>query len=389
MTWLQRVGIIGFVLWMFSAVSNPVEAQLSMDVEVDDNLSNAQSINVQSLIANNGKGPTLFRMYLQNNSSEYKNDLYFRIIVESDNIGRIADIKQVSGQPFSLSPGQQVFATNNNIGDGLPGVEEAIQFSGDFTTEGEEFVNKLQGSTTLPADEYQVTIEIYRGSVGGTPVISESAEIGANIVEDSRDFYLLSPGDVVGSDATISSSYPSFQWQGETGASYRLIVVEAKSNESAQSLMDGAQSTTPIQSNGSASGGSLLDYEMMDVVINQSSFQYPNSGVQSLEPGKKYYWRIVNELETSGGVDARESEIWNFTLLDTQNSGDNRENGEMTRTLRELLGDRLQNITQEGYSFESISIDGQIFQDVQALQKLMELGQKAQQGDISIVIEEQ
>lgn len=389
MRWFQRIGPASFVICLLFAISTPVQAQLSMEVEVDETLSNSQTINIQTLIANNGRGPTLFRMYLQNNTSEYINDLYFRILIESDKIGRIADVKQVNGQPFSLSPGQQVFATNNNIGDGLPGVEEVIQFSGDFTSEGEEFVNQLQGSTRLPADTYRITVEIYQGSVGNELMARQSAEIGANIVEGTQDFYLLSPGDVAGADATISSSYPNFQWQGATGTSYRLIVVEAKENDSPQSLIDGAQSTQPIQTNGSSSGGSLVDYEMLDVVVNQTSFQYPNTGVQSIEPGNTYYWRIVSQLETSSGVEAQESEIWNFTLLDTRESGSSQRGSQAARALEQLLGDRLQQITEEGYSFQSIEIDGQIYQGGQALQKLMELGSQAGSGDVSIVIEEQ
>lgn len=388
MMWFQRIGTVGFLICLLVVITVPVQAQLSMDVEVDEVLSNAQSINIQTLVANNGKGPNLFRMYLQNNSSEYINDLYFRIVIESDKIGRIVEIEQLSGQPFSLNPNQQVFATNNNIGDGLPGVEEVIQFDGEFTPQGEEFVNDLQGSTRLPADTYQIMIEIYQGSVGGEQLARASAEIGANIVEDTRDFYLLSPGDVVGSDAMISNSYPNFQWQGATGTNYRLIVVESKSNDSPQSLMDGAQSTEPIQSTGSSAGGSLVDYEMLDVVTNQSSFQYPNSGVQNLKPGKTYYWRIISQLESSGGVDARESEIWSFTLRDGRDSGAVQRSSEATRALRQLLGDRLQNITEEGYSFQSIQVQGQVFQGGQALQKLMELDRRAQQGDVSIVIEE-
>lgn len=388
MMWFQKTGIVSLLICLFCAIWAPVYAQLSMGFEIDETLSNAQSINIQTLVANNGKGPNLFRMYLRNNSSDYVNDLYFRIIVESDKIGRIAVIRQLSGQPFSLSPGQQVFATNNNIGDGLPGVEEAIQFDGEFTSEGEAFVNELQGSTTLPADTYQIMIEIYQGSVGGELLVSESAEIGASIVEDTWDFYLLSPGDVVGSDASISNSYPSFQWQGATGASYRLVVVESQENDSPQSLMEGAQSTEPIRSNGASSGGSLVDYEMLDVVVNHSSFQYPSSGVQNLEPGKTYYWRIISQLESSGGVDARESEIWAFTLRDNRNAGATQRSGQATQALQQVLGDRLQNITEAGYTFESIQIDGQVFQSGQALQKLLELGRRAEQGDVSIVIEE-
>jgi len=388
MMWLQKIGIAGIILVLSMAVVRTVNAQVSMDVEVDEALSNSQSVNIQSLIANNGKGPTLFRMYLQNNTSEYVNGLYFRFIIESDKIGRIVQIDQVAGQPFSLSPNQQVFATNNNIGDGLPGVEELIQFDGQFSQEGKEFVNRLEGSTYLPADQYRITIEIHKGSAGGELLASESAEIGMSIVEDTRDFYLLSPGDVMGSEAVISNSFPNFQWQGTNGVSYRLLVVEAKGNDSPQSLMEGAVSTSPLQVNGSPNGGSLVDYEMLDVIVNQSSFQYPNAGVQSLEPGKQYYWRIIGQLETSSGQQGRESEIWSFKLADNRVTDGQRSNDEVSQSLRKVLGERFEQYVEDGYNFQSIIIDGETYQGGQALQKLMELGRQAEQGDISIVIEE-
>jgi len=287
--WLQNIWVTTLIICLSFFGAHPTKAQLSLDVEVNETLSNSQSINISSLVANNGRGPSLFRMYLKNNDSDYVNNLYFRIIVESDKIGRIIEVRQVSGQPFSLNPGQQVFATNNNIGDGLPGVEEIIQFDGTFSESGKEFVNDLQGSTSLPADQYQIRIEIHRGSATGELLAAQNAEMGRNIVEDTRGFYLLSPGDVAGSQAMVSSNFPNFQWQGNTGTEYRLLVVEGRGNESPQSLMDGAMSTSPIQTNGSASSGSLVDYEMLDVVVNQSGFQLPKSCGHSLEPGKTYY----------------------------------------------------------------------------------------------------
>jgi hypothetical protein len=391
MEWLQKIGIIyiAIICWVF-ITSEPVQAQLSLDVEIDETLANSQSVDIQSLIANNGQGPRLFQLYLQNeNTSESANDLYFRILVESDRIGRIADIRQTYGQPFSLSPGQRVHATNNNIDKGLPGVEENFQFDGDLTQAGREFLNNLKGSTSLPSDRYQITVEIHQESVGGQPIVSTTAEIGANIVEDTHSFYLLSPGDVVGSNASISNSYPNFQWQGPNNTTYRLVVVEARGNESPQSLMEGAVSTEPIRSVGRSNNGSLVDYEMIDVIVKQSSFQYPNSGVQELEPGREYYWRVINQLETNSGVQTRESEIWSFSIVDSRKSRTAEQDSEISRALQKVFGEQFEQMQQDGLSFQSIVIEGQTYQGGQALQKLMELSRRAEQGDISIVIEEQ
>lgn len=388
---LKKIGVsLAILIGLLCVNKEPVHAQLSLDLEIDETLSNSQSINFQSIIASNWQGPRLFQMYLQNNnSSEYMHDLYMRIIMESNNRGRLVDLEQVSGRPFSLNPGQQVVASNNNISRGLPSVEEAIVFDGGLTQAGKEFVNELKGLTSLPPDEYQVSIEIYQGSVGETLLATATGEVGKSIVEDTYDFYLLSPGDEVGSEAEISNSFPNFQWEGATGATYRLLVVEGRENDSPQSLMDGAASTDPIQSDESSSSGSLVDYEMLDVIVTESSFQYPTSGVQELEPGQTYYWRVINQLRTSSGGEERDSEIWSFTIADTQDSRTVDQNSEATRALQQVLGNQFEQIQQDGFSFQSMVIDGQTYEGGQALQKLMELGRQAEQGSISIVIENQ
>jgi len=393
MRWIQQAKALGilFALLIFLPVLLHAQADISLRVEVNETLANSQSINIQSLIANDGQGPNLFRIYLNNeNSSEYANNLYFEILVSSEKVGPILEARQKSGQPFSLSPGQQVYATNNNIANGLPGVEEFIQFSGNLTPEGQDFVNNLEGGTTLPADRYMVEINIYQGSgLQGDPIASDMAEVGTSISGDTQDLYLLSPGSTADSDASISNPYPNFQWQGSSGSSYRLIVVEGKSNESPQSLLDGAQSTEPTQTNGMTGGGSLIDYEMLDRVISQSSFQYPNSGVQSLEEGKTYYWRIIAQRETSSGEQLRESEIWSFTLAETQSSSPGSSVSGISDALESVMGEQFSEFSEQGYTFDGMVIDGQVVQGAQAMQKLRELSRRAEDGDVSIVIERQ
>jgi len=390
MKWIQKATITGiaFALLLFSADLVHAQTDLSLRVEVNETLANSQSINIQSLIANDGEGPNLFRIYLNNeNSSEYANDLYFEILVSSNKFGPILEARQKSGQPFSLNPGQQVYATNNNIANGLPGVEEYIQFTGGLTSEGQDFVNNLEGGTTLPADRYMVEINIYQGSGLQNKVASDMAEVGTSISEDTQDLYLLSPGNTADSDASISNPYPNFQWQGSSGSSFRLLVVEGKDNESPQSLLDGAQSTSPTQANGMSSGGSLVDYEMLDRTMSQSSFQYPNSGVQSLEEGKTYYWRIIAQRETSSGEELRESEIWSFTLSETQSKGTTTSAGGVSDALKSVLGEQFNEFSEQGYTFDGMIIDGQVVQGAQAMQKLRELSRRAENGEVSIIIE--
>ncbi len=388
--WLRYIRQVVCVLFFLLLVSNvkPAFAQLSMEFEIDETLENSQVINIQSLLANDLKGPALFRLFLQNQkSSESLNDLYLRVVVESNKVGRILEVRQVSGQPFSLDPGQQLFVNNNNVGNGLPGVEEGVFFEHNFTERGREFYNGLQGSTSLPADQYRITVELYQGSVNGELLGSQTDSFGINLAEKTLGFYLLSPGDEVGSETIISSRYPNFQWQGSLDVRYRLLVVVSKGDESPQSLMDGAMSTEPIQLVGANGSGSLLDYEMLDILVDGSGFQYPSSGVQNLEPGTRYFWRIVSQLETNDGIEERESEIWSFTLAEMHKLSGGQQAIEVSSILERILGDRFREISKNGFSLESVEIDGQIFRNGQAVQKLRELDRRNEQGDVSILIE--
>ncbi|NGP89137.1 hypothetical protein [Fodinibius halophilus] len=376
-----------FLLCTLTAHSVHAQADISMRVEVNETLANSKSINIKSLVANDGKGPNLFRMYLINkNSTEYVNNLYFEILISSDKVGPIAEVTQVKGQPFSLNPGQQVFATNNNISNGLPGVEEAIEFDGGLTTEGQEFVNNLGGATTLPADNYQIQINIYQGSGLQNKVASDMAEVGASITEKIQDFYLLTPGNEVGSATSIANPYPNFQWQGETGSSYRLIIVEERNNETPESLLDGAKSTSATRGNGGT--GTLVGYEMLDRIVGQSNLQYPNSGVQDFVPGKTYYWRVIGLRETSSGLEEKESEIWSFTFTGNSSNSVSETPG-MARVLESVLGEQFNQFDTEGYSFEAVVVDGRVYRDGQALQQLRKLMRKVENGEVSIVIERQ
>lgn len=393
MMWMKKLSGIGLFVCLligFSAgYACAQEAQLSLDIQVNEALANSQSIDVKSLVSNTGSGPTLFQIYLTNrNPNEYANNLYLEVIIRSDKVGTIADATQIDGQPFSLSPGQQIYATNNSISKGLPGVEEVIQFDGGLTQAGKDFVSNLQGN--LPADRYSVEINVFQGGRQENKVASASAEVGTHIVEDINNFYLLSPGDEVGSHSLISNSYPNFQWQGQAGTTYRLLVVEGKENDSPQSLLDGAENTPPIRKNGISAGGSLVDYEMLDAVVDGSSYQYPSSGVQNLEPGKTYYWRVIRQLNTGDGVNTKKSEIWSFSLPQQQKSVvTTQDNGDFKKALKSVLGNKFEKFAQDGYSFQSIQIDGQTYQGGQALQKLLELSRRVEQGDVSIIIEEQ
>ncbi|MDZ7716226.1 MAG: hypothetical protein U5J95_08455 [Balneolaceae bacterium] len=366
------------------------QAQINLELQVNESLANSQVINLTNIIASNGSGANLFNIFIENLDTEATaQDLYLNVSLQSDKNGLIADLYQKQGQPFSLDPGQSVFATNNTIENGLPGVEESINFDGGLTTQGEEFVNDLGGSTKLPPDRYVIQIDIYQnanGRNGGVLLATAQAEIGGGIVDEVRDIFLTSPGDAVGSEAEITNPYPEFRWEGGINTQYRLIVVEANNQDGPETLIQSSVSTEPILENGSPGTGSLLQYEILDVRIQGTSFQMPPSGVQNLEEEKLYYWQVFAELSSSSGTDIRNSEIWGFILKGhgaglTISSG-----GELGAALQALMeSGELQELQNGGFKLGSIVIDEQTISGPAMLQRLIEFQNKVNNGEITIV----
>ena len=368
------------------------QAQIDLELQINESLANSQVINVTKIIANNGSGANLFSIFIENLDTEnLADDLYLNLSLRSDKNGLLADLYQARVFSFSLDPGQRVFSTNSFLNDGLPGVEENINFDGGLTPEGKEFINQLGGSTNLPPDRYVLRIEIFQNAnarSGGILVASDEAEIGGNITGEVRDIFLTNPGDVIGSEMEITTSYPEFRWEAAANTQYRLIVVKADGRDSPETLLQSSFSTEPILENGSAGVGSLLEYEILDVRLQNSSFQMPPSGVQKLEEGKRYYWQVFAELPTTSGRDIISSEIWEFTLKGLDDGLGIGSGGDLGVILGLLLdGDTIQisDLQEGGFKLISITIDGQTITGPAMLQRLSEFQDNVSTGEITVV----
>lgn len=376
-----------------SSVLAQSDDDLVLQLEINESLSNSQSINLSDILANRGQGPNLFTFFLRNNNdTEAAEDLYLNIILRSDRNGKIAEVYQRQGEPFSLDAGQEVRATNNTMQNGLPGIAEQINFDGGLTSGGEEFINDLRGSTRLPPGRYLIDIEVFQrsnGPNGGILVASDQAEIGANIVEEVRDIYLTSPGAELGANMSITNPYPEFRWEGSPGIQYRLIVVEAKEEEGAESLLQSALSTEPILENGVGGSGTLLDFEIADVRLQSTGFQMPPSGVQSLEGGNLYYWQVFAEIQTSNELQTKSSEIWSFVLESTGVESEQLNispDGELAQLLRSLLGENEFRRLMDGeFELEAIEMDGEIISGSVMIERLREFLSRAENGEISTI----
>jgi hypothetical protein len=351
-------------------------------------LEQAQVLGLSSLgVDTEGGGPVIISGSLVNNTTERLENLYFEFDLEAASYGVLARIRQQAAYPFSLSPGQVIFATNNDIqNEEIPGISDRMKFDGGLTSTGENFVEDLSG-TTLPNDQYSFAVRIYQVTEEGRREIlaNETIQLGGNILEggvvDELTILLRTPGDLVGAQAAITNPIPQLSWEGDASLTYRVLVVSGNGSDSPESLLESAKSSEATDM-----GGSLLQFEYLDQNIRGNSLQYPTNGVQALVPGQTYYWQVVTSMNTALGINEVVSEIWEFTLVDPGSESNVVEvDQETVQALVQLVGQDTYNLLLEtGYNFENIEIDGQVYTGVIGIQKILELIEKFQNGDLVI-----
>jgi len=371
------------------------QQNIELDIQLEDLVTNAQVLGLTTLGVNRqGQGEKLANLLIRNDTDRPQEKLYFHVTVSSTQHGVIAEIDQRGHYPFHLEPNQVVYATNNSLQNGLPGIQDPLHFYGGLTDQGKDFVNSLEGQTRLPNDAFTLQVDIYQGENrvnGGEKVATSSATIGTKPISETRDIYIKAPGDVVGSGSTLYNAFPEFSWEGEIGTHYRVIVVKANGTDTPETLLESARSTDPMLENGTHNGGTLLQYEMADAIVNKPSFQFPSSGVQQLNPGATYYWQVSALLKTASGTQEQRSEIWSFTMADQNSSSGNTEmKREIQQSLKGILSDETFNEILSGdMDLQSIVINGQTYSGPAMLQKLNEFMEKIRNGDIKVTIESQ
>jgi hypothetical protein len=366
--------VVGLLIFVPASV---VKAQqVSLSVEPSAALQNAQILSLSSLgIDRSGSGPVLISAFLENEEDQELDNLFIEVNISSARVGTIVEFTSDSEFPFSMRPMQSVYVTNNDLAnEQIPGIRESVRLKGGLTPEGEDFLNDLSGATTLPQDTYFVQVIIFRETpaTGIVELAEATAEISSNAFYslDEREIYLKAPGDVVGNQTTISNNYPQFSWEGSNTATYRLIVVEATGTDSPESLIQGAKSSQPT-----GKGGNLLEYENLDRMIEGNSFQFPSSGVQSLERGKTYFWRVINTVSSSNDEEDISSEIWTFSLATPENvSGTINISEEAETAIVSLIGEEeFERLKEQGFRLESLEFEGQEFTGATATLKLEEI----------------
>ena len=386
---VKNTGFLVVLVWILATMITYGQSdKVFLEFSLSPILEQAQILGLSSLgVDTEGGGPVIISGSLINNTTERLENLYFEFDVEAASYGVLARIRQLAVYPFSLYPGQVVFATNNDIqSEEIPGISDEMKFDGGLTPTGENFVEDLSG-TTLPNDQYSFSVRIYQVNEGGRRELfaNETIQLGVNASEggvvDELTILLRTPGDLVGAEAAITNPIPQLSWEGDASLTYRVLVVADNGSDSPESLLESAKSSESTDL-----GGSLLQFEYLDQNIQGHSLQYPTNGVQALVPGQTFYWQVVASMNTALGINEVVSEIWEFTLVDPGNESNVVEvDQETVQAIVQLIGQDTYNVLLEtGYSFDNIEIDGQVFSGMVGVQKIIELIEKFQNGDLVI-----
>ena len=385
----KNSGFLVMMVWVLTTmVTFGQSDKVTLEFSLSPVLEQAQVLGLSSLgVDTEGGGPVIISGSLVNNTTERLENLYFEFDIEAASYGVLARIRQQAAYPFSLNPGQVVFATNNDIqNEEIPGISDKMKFDGGLTSTGENFVEDLSG-TTLPNDQYSFAVRIYQVDEGGRRALlaNETIQLGGNVSEggvvDELTILLRTPGDLVGAEAAITNPIPQLSWEGDASLTYRVLVVAGNGSDSPESLLESAKSSEATDM-----GGSLLQFEYLDQNVQGNSLQYPTNGVQALVPGQTFYWQVVTSMNTALGTNEVVSEIWEFTLVDPGSESSLVEvDPETVQALVQLIGQDTYNVLLEtGYRFENIEIDGQVYTGIVGVQKILELIEKFQNGDVVI-----
>jgi len=364
---------------------------VTVDIRLSDPVTQAQVLGLLTLgVDRRGEGQPLGTLLIQNNTSETQDDLYLHVEVESTAEGTLVKLDQEQGRPFSLSPNQTVQASNDRLQESLPGIDTTPTFSGGLTDAGEEFVNDLEGQTQLPNDQYRFRLAVYQGAnraSGGQQLGQAVATVGSSPGGNVRDIYINRPGGEVrsGLNPGISTQRPTFDWAGESGLDYRLVVVRSQGQDSPETLIEAAEGTGPTLVDNRNRNGTLLEHEMADVRLSTNSFQYPSSSVKQLQPGQTYLWRVSALVQTAGGENVISSEIWSFSIAEFRSDEPTAMSDAVEQALRDLVtSDQFNTIQEEGMIPQSVFIDRQEYSGGEMEQKLNEFLDRARRGEITI-----
>jgi hypothetical protein len=165
-----------------------------------------------------------------------------------------------------------------------------------------------------------------------------------------------------------------------------ILVQDLGRGQSPEALIQAAISTEPTS--GQASVGTLIEIEILDVVLTSNIYFYTAGGVKRLQPGARFYWQVIARIRTSRGTDNRPSGIYEFRLSNPQ-AAQNAEIQAVTVPLAASISPEvaaaIQNLIQNGFKMDKLVIDGRELSGSALEAFLEDFVEKIKRGEIIIV----
>ncbi len=360
---------LAFLCLTTTSGADVIEAYIVLDPMVE----NAQSMSLTDFgIQTDGTAPHLFDLILVKTTTEPLTNACLEFVMS---LNDEALITAISEEPFDINVGAtQIIADNNDLMTGnLDYVPQGINLTYNLTEAGEQIITDLKGEPELPPGDYSIRIDIYYCD-SQQPL--GQAEVHWSLLANPVYFDLISPGDNIGSNALIETRRPFFDLDGEAD-SYRFIVVRA-GDDDPEAIFANAI-LTPAD-------GELNGDEMMDTNVPVTSFTYPASGVQPLQPGITYYWQVLGQVVSlKTGLTDVPSAIWEFTIIENA-TNETTGNAVIDDCLRSILGqDYANRYGLAGFDLQSIELNGQTISNSELSPVLQDLRGNVDQGKISIL----
>jgi len=187
----------------------------------------------------------------------------------------------------------------------------------DFSKDAKDRIQDLALSTgKLPSGTYTFTIHIEDAN---DPNISSNVEqIVLNLQTISR-LDLISPLDM----SEMPNPLPQFNWLYD-GSRVELSIYEFLPSK--RTKEEAAEGNPHL----------VVRSGDPDLPLGTHTFQYPANTVRSLEPGKKYVWRVKGLTVGSGGSGSSiNSDVWQFSVASTGGNGAG--GGELNNVSNQIL----------------------------------------------------
>ncbi len=250
---------------------------------------------------------------------------------------------------------------------------------------GDDLKNSLLSTGKLPSDVYFFEFELTQLRTGYLSQAVVSLDVTNPTTLD-----LISPGADAGNTEPpqLFTTLPFFRWESNIQV-FRLIVAEKlqtihDASSPQEIIQDRVRFDKRFRVDPSATAGSAAADG--SEIIPSTAYQYPATGVWSLERGKIYYWQIIGIVESSGAPVELPSEIWAFQIGGAEGQMLRPEQQQILDQLNLLLAEMLQGCLGPGGNLSGFLPTGVIVIDGKpaTIDQLQSISARILSGELEI-----